>query len=131
MNQVSLVGRLTKNAEMRYTPNGIAVTSFYLAVNRPYKNQEGEHETDFIRVITWRKLAENVAQYCGKGSLVSVEGRIQTRRYSTNDRNMYVTEVVASQIGFLDTKPIRLIAQDEEPNNSNEIMEVSDENLPF
>lgn len=109
INRVVLVGRLTKYPELRYTPNGVAVTSFTLAVNRTYSNQQGEREADFIRCIVWRKQAENVANYLSKGSLAGVEGRIQTRSYEDNggrDR-IYVTEVVCESIQFLEHKNAR------------------------
>ncbi|AKM19824.1 Single-stranded DNA-binding protein ssb [Geobacillus sp. 12AMOR1] len=101
MNRVVLVGRLTKDAELRYTPNGTAVASFTLAVNRPFTNQQGEQEADFISVIAWRKTAENVANHTAKGSLVAVDGRLQTRSYEKDGRRVYVTEVVADTVQFL------------------------------
>lgn len=81
INRVVLVGRLTKDPELRYTANGVAVTSFTLAVNRPFSNQQGEREADFINIVVWRKQAENVANFLNKGSLAGVDGRIQTRNY--------------------------------------------------
>ena len=101
LNKVILIGRLTKDPELRRTKAGEAVTSFTLAVNRDYKSDE----TDFISVIMWRKLAENVNEYCHKGSLVAVEGSIRTRSYKDKDgRNVYVTEVLANRVQFLDSK---------------------------
>lgn len=105
LNRVVLVGRLTKDPELRYTPNGVAVANFTLAVNRPFKNQAGESEADFINCVVWRKPAENLAQYTSKGSLIGVDGRIQTRSYEGNDgKRIFVTEVVADSVQFLDTK---------------------------
>lgn len=105
INNVVLIGRLTKDIELKSTQNGIAVTSFTLAVNRPFKNQQGENEADFINCVAWRKQAENAARYLGKGSLIGVEGRIETRNYEDKDgKRVYVTEVVADRIQFLDTK---------------------------
>ncbi len=105
MNRVILVGRLTKDPELRYTPNGVAVTSFTLAVNRNFKNAAGEMEADFINCVVWRKPAENVANYLHKGSLAGVDGRIQTRNYEgTDGKRVYVTEVLAESVQFLDTK---------------------------
>lgn len=101
MNRVVLVGRLTKDAELRYTPNGTAVASFTVAVNRPFMNQRGEREADFISVIAWRKIAENVANHTTKGSLIAVDGRLQTRSYEKDGRRVYVTEVVADSVQFL------------------------------
>lgn len=105
MNNVQLIGRLTKDVDMKYTPNGVALSTFTLAVNRPFKNKNGENEADFIRIQTWRKLAENVANYCKKGSQVAVAGRIQTSAFEGQDGNMvYITEVVADYVQFLDTR---------------------------
>jgi single-strand DNA-binding protein len=105
MNKAILVGRLTKDPEMRTTSSGIAVTSFTVAVNRPYSDQSGEKQTDFINCVIWRKQAENVAKYCTKGSLVAVEGRIQTRSYDHQDGSKrYVTEVVCDSVNFLSSK---------------------------
>lgn len=105
INRVVLVGRLTRDPELRYTPNGVAVTSFTLAVNRTFTNQQGEREADFINCIVWRKQAENVANYLRKGSLAGVEGRIQTRSYDNNEgRRVYVTEVVCDSVQFLEPR---------------------------
>lgn len=102
-NRVILIGRLTKDPELRYTPNGVAVATFTIAVNRPYTNQQGEKETDFIRILTWRKLAEVCAQNLGKGRLVAVEGRLQVRTYEDpNSVKRTISEVVAENVRFLD-----------------------------
>jgi single-strand DNA-binding protein len=104
LNSVILIGRLTKDPDLRYTPSGQAVTTFSLAVDRGYQNQQGQKETDFINIVTWAKQAENVAQYCKKGRLVAVEGRIQTRNYENNEgKKVYVTEVVADNVKFLES----------------------------
>lgn len=101
INRVVLVGRLTRDPELRYTPNGTAVTTFTLAVNRNFKNANGEQQADFINCVVWRKAAENVANYLRKGSLAGVDGRIQTRTYDNNEgRRVYVTEVVAESVQF-------------------------------
>lgn len=101
MNSVILVGRLTRDPELRTTPNGIATCQISLAVNG-IPNQNGERTTDFINVVVWRRQAENVAKFCQKGSQVGVEGKIHTRSYDANDGSKrYVTEVVASNITFL------------------------------
>lgn len=108
INRVVLVGRLTKNPELRYTPNGVAVTSFTIAVNRPFSNQQGDRETDFIPVVVWRRQAENAANFLTKGSLAGVDGRIQTRNYENNEgRRVYVTEVIADSVQFLEPKSAR------------------------
>ncbi|EAE1284752.1 single-stranded DNA-binding protein [Listeria innocua] len=105
MNRVVLVGRLTKDPDLRYTPAGAAVATFTLAVNRPFKNAQGEQEADFINCVVWRKPAENVANFLKKGSMVGVDGRIQTRNYEDNDnKRVFVTEVVAESVQFLDPK---------------------------
>lgn len=105
INRVVLVGRLTKDPELRYTANGVAVTSFTLAVNRPFSNQQGEREADFINIVVWRKQAENVANFLNKGSLAGVDGRIQTRNYENNEgRRVFVTEVVGESVQFLEPK---------------------------
>jgi single-strand DNA-binding protein len=103
MNRVILIGRLTRDPDMRYLPNGTAVTSFTLAVDRPFTNGNGEREADFINIVTWRQLAEVCANYLRKGRLCAVEGRIQVRHYDNNEgRRVYVTEVVADNVRFLE-----------------------------
>lgn len=105
LNRVILIGRLTRDPELRYTPSGVAVTQFTLAVDRPYMNQETrERETDFINIVTWRQLAETCANYLRKGRLTAVEGRIQVRNYENNEgRKVYVTEIVADNVRFLES----------------------------
>ena len=103
MNTVILIGRLVRDPEFKYTPNGNVVTTFTLAVDRPFKNQNGEKETDFIPIVTWNKLAENCDKHLGKGRLVAVEGRLQIRNYETQDgQKRKVAEVVANSVQFLD-----------------------------
>lgn len=105
INRVILVGRLTKDPELRYTPSGVAVATFTLAVNRAFANQQGEREADFVNCVVWRKQAENVANFLKKGSLAGVDGRIQTRNYEGQDgKRVYVTEVVAESVQFLEPK---------------------------
>lgn len=105
MNRVVLVGRLTKDPDLRYTPNGVPVATFTLAVNRPFSSQSGEREADFINCVVWRKPAENVANFLKKGSLAGVDGRIQTRNYEGQDgKRVYVTEVQAESVQFLEPK---------------------------
>lgn len=104
LNRVILIGRLTRDPEMRYTPSGIAVTQFTLAVDRTFTNQQGEREADFINIVTWRQLAETCANYLRKGRLTAVEGRMQTRHYDNNEgRRVYVTEIVADNVRFLES----------------------------
>lgn len=103
LNRVILIGRLTKDPELRYTPSGVAVAQFTLAVDRPFSNQSGEREADFIPIVVWRQQAETCANYLRKGRLTAVEGRIQVRSYDNNEgRRVYVTEVVADNVRFLE-----------------------------
>ena len=103
INNVTVVGRLTKAVDLRYTSNGTAYASFTLATDRPFKNQNGERETDFINCVMWRKPAENLANYTKKGSLIGIEGRIQTRNYDNQQgQRVYVTEVLAEKFSFLE-----------------------------
>src|SRR6476660_8601372 len=105
MNRVVLVGRLTKDPDLRYTPNGVPVATFTLAVNRPFSSQSGEREADFINCVVWRKPAENVANFLKKGSLAGVDGRVQTRSYDNNEgKRVFVTEVVAESVQFLEPR---------------------------
>lgn len=105
MNRVVLVGRLTKDPELRYTPNGVPVATFTLAVNRTFTNQQGEREADFINCVIWRKPAENVANFLKKGSLAGVDGRVQTRSYDGQDgKRVYVTEILAESVQFLEPR---------------------------
>jgi single-strand DNA-binding protein len=104
LNRVILIGRLTKDPELRYTPAGVAVTTFTIAVDRPFSGQQEKREADFIPVVTWRQLAETCANYLRKGRLTAVEGRIQVRNYDNNEgRRVYVTEVVADNVRFLES----------------------------
>ncbi len=113
-NRIVLIGRLTRDPELRYTPAGQAVASFSIAVDRPFKSQNGEKQTDFIDVVTWRKVAEQVGQYLSKGRLVALEGRLQIRSY--DDRNgirRKAAEVVANTVRFLDGRKQTAEAEDE------------------
>jgi len=105
MNNTVLVGNLTKDVDLRYTSNGTAAGNFTLAVSRAFKNATGEKETDFINCVVWRKQAEVLAEYTGKGSKIAVRGRIQTRNYDNKEgQRVYVTEVVVEEFTFLDSK---------------------------
>ena len=123
LNRVVLVGRLTRDPELRYTPGGgKAVANFNIAVNRPFTNQNGEREADFINCVIWGKPAENLANYQKKGNLIGVDGRIQTRSYENNEgKRVYVTEVIADQVAFLDSKSKSVETEGEPVDN----------NLPF
>lgn len=105
MNSVQLIGRLTKDIDLRYTQSGTAVGSFNLAVERNFKNADGERETDFIRCQIWRKAAENLEKFTKKGSLVGLEGKLQTRNYENNQgQRVYVTEVIIENFSLLESK---------------------------
>lgn len=105
MNRVMLIGRLTAKPELRYTGSNVPYARFSLAVNRSFSSQNGERETDFINIIIWRKQAENVCNFLDKGSLVSVEGRIQTGSFTDKDGNKrYTMDVVADNVQFLESK---------------------------
>lgn len=105
INSVVLVGRMVKDADLRYTAQGQAVATFSLAVNRNFKSQNGEREADFISCVIWKKQAENLANWAKKGTLVGIEGRIQTRNYENSQgQRVYVTEVVAESFQVLEKK---------------------------
>ncbi len=128
MNKVVLIGRLTKDPELRYTTSNVAAASFTLAVNRTFQNQNGVREADFINIVMWRKQAETAKKYLSKGSLIAVEGRIQTRNYDGADgKKVYVTEVVADNFEFLETKGQRSANTDIEFNQDVPTADVSDE----
>lgn len=120
INRVVLVGRLTKDVDLRYTSNGTAVGSFTVAVNRQFTNQQGEREADFINCVIWRKSAEALANFTRKGSLVGVEGRIQTRSYENNDnQRIFVTEVNVDNFSLLESKSANEQRQSNPPSNNS------------
>ena len=105
MNNVNLIGRLTKAVDLRYTQNGVAYGSFTIAVNRRFKNQNGEREADFINCVIWKKGAENLANFTQKGSLIGVSGAIQTRNYDNQQgQRVYVTEVLIENFDLLESR---------------------------
>ena len=107
MNKVILIGRLTKDPELRKTPTDVSVCQFTIAVNRPFQQQNGERQADFINCIAWRNQAENLAKYIKKGGQIAVEGSIQTRSYDDqNGVRRFATEVICSQITFLESKKV-------------------------
>ena len=119
MNKVILIGRLTAKPELKYTNSNIAVTSFNLAVDRPVR-EDGTKEADFIEIRVWRKQAENVCKYLDKGSLVAIEGRIQTEKFTTKDgENRYKTLVIAERVVFLNSKK-KEETKEETKNNDND-----------
>jgi len=108
INNVVLVGRVTKDPELRYTTSNIAVATFSLAVNRTFKDANGERETDFINCVIWRQQAENLANWAKKGALIGITGRIQTRSYENQQgQRVYVTEVVAENFQMLESRAAR------------------------
>ena len=156
MNKVFLIGRLTKDPELRYTGSNKAVCQITVAVNRGFGNQNGNTEADFINVVLWDKTAENVAKYMTKGRLLLVEGRIQTRNYDNNEgKKVYVTEVVANNVQFLSaggntnsqpqiqesnpfdfdsapSAPTQTVSVEKDPFESfGESVTISDNDLPF
>lgn len=105
MNVVVLVGRLAKDPEMKYTPSGMPITTFRLAVDRGRKNDAGEDQTDWLNIVAFQKTAELVAQYCDKGSIVGIEGRIQTRDYDdASGKKQTWVEIVANNVRFLESR---------------------------
>ncbi|WP_373738286.1 single-stranded DNA-binding protein [Jeotgalibaca porci] len=107
INNVVLTGRLTKEIDLRYTQTGTAIGSFNLAVDRQFKKQDGERETDFVSCIIWRKAAENLANFTRKGSLIGIQGRIQTRNYENQQGvRVYVTEVVIENFTLLESREV-------------------------
>lgn len=139
LNNVSLVGRLTKDVDLRYTPSNVAVATFTLAVNRTFKNENGEREADFINCVMWRQQAENLANWAKKGALIGITGRIQTRSYDNQQgQRVYVTEVVAETFQFLESKGQgnqgqQRQAQQQAPEFSRQgaPLNISDDDLPF
>ena len=158
MNKVILIGRLTRDPELRYTSSNVPTATFSIAVDRPFTNQNGDREADFINIVVWRKQAENCKNYLSKGSQVAVEGRIQTRNYDDKDgKKVYVTEVVADNVQFLGGKGSNNggsqpafndnatpydFASDPEPQTTTDVssdpfadfgssIEISDDELPF
>ena len=151
INRAILVGRLTRDPDLRYTASGAAVATFTVAVNRQFTNQQGEREADFINCVMWRKPAENFANFTHKGSLVGIDGRIQTRSYENQQgTRVYVTEVVADNFEFLETKgqktstPMSDVSNDIEYSNApstnvsdepyidfGDTIELSDDDIAF
>lgn len=131
LNRVILIGRLTRDPELRYVPSGHPVASFSLAVDRPFTNQAGERETDFIDVVAWRKLADQVSQHLSKGRLVAVEGRLQIRTWEQEGQRRKAAEVVADAVRFLDKKaaPAGVTAGAADTNGGD--FEPEQEDVPF
>lgn len=147
INRVILIGRLTRDPELRYTSSGVAVATFRLAVNRRFTNQQGEREADFINIVAWRQQAELCANYLKKGQQAGVEGRLQSRTYENREgRTVFVTEVVADNVQFLTPPGQGGTPQGDQGNSgfadnqdsfedpfsgSGETIDISDDDLPF
>lgn len=137
LNRSILIGRLTADPSLRYTPAGVAVTTFTLAVDRAFTGGQGkEKETDFIPIVVWRQLAETVANYCRKGKLVALEGRIQVRNYENNEgKRIYVTEIVADNVRFLERADNGTQQQENKQpdpfHDDGKPINISDDDLPF
>lgn len=130
MNKAILIGNLTKDPELKTTQNGISVCRFTIAVNRKFKDAQGNQVTDFISVITWRGIAESCAKYLAKGCKVAIVGEIQTRSYDAQDgTKRYVTEIIASEVDFL--TPKQDTQQEAGFNSASDFMPIDDEALPF
>ncbi|WP_019299071.1 single-stranded DNA-binding protein [Lactococcus garvieae] len=137
INNVVLVGRIVRDPELRYTPQNTAVATFTLAVNRRFKNAQGEREADFINCVIWRQPAENLANWAKKGTLVGITGSIQVRNYENKEgQRVYVTEVLADNFQMLESNSNKTEKgktksnQDKDPFAGSP-MEVSDDDLPF
>lgn len=138
LNRVILIGRLTRDPELKYTSTGRAVSTFTLAVDRGFTNQQGKREADFIPIVTWNKLAENCSKYLAKGSLVGVEGKLQVRSYEAKEGGRrYVTEVIAGMVQFLEKKSSEAKGQAEKYDDGlldpfgEENNEVNFDEVPF
>ena len=150
INNVTLVGRLTKDVELKYTPANQAVAQFTLAVNRTFKNANGERESDFINCVIWRKSAENFANFVKKGTLIGITGRIQTRNYENQQgQRVYITEVIAENFQMLESRNQQQGKQqaqsqqakqqsstpnfgpDSDPFSGSTPMNLNDDDLPF
>lgn len=139
LNRTVLVGRLTKEPDLKYTSSNIAFLRFTLAVNRTFTNPDGERETDFIQCMVWRKQAENMSKYCYKGQQVAVEGRIQTGSYDDKDgKRVYTTDVVCDSVQFLERKQeensnefTSVEQRGREARQNTPSIDVSESDLPF
>lgn len=133
INHVVVVGRLTRKPELKFTSTGTKYTQFSVATQRNFKNKSGEYEADFINCLMWRTAAENFVKFADKGSLVGIEGRIQTRSYDKDGKTVYITEVLAEGFSLLETKKV-VEARNNQPvfsSNEAEPIEFSEDDLPF
>lgn len=133
INHVVVVGRLTIKPELKFTSTGTKYTQFSVATQRNFKNKSGEYEADFINCLMWRNAAENFVKFTDKGSLVGIEGRIQTRSYEKDGKTVYITEVLAEGFSLLETKKVVEARKNQPVFSSNEAepIEFSEDDLPF
>lgn len=140
LNRIVLIGRLTRDPELRYTSNGTPVANFTLAVERNFKNQNGERDVDFINIVTWRGLAENCGKHLGKGRLVGVDGSLQIRKSENNNKTYINPEVNADNVRFLDfannkqqnaSNQQSQNSQPQQPQNANTQFDADDFDVPF
>lgn len=130
MNKTLLIGRLTATPELTQTPTGKSVTHVGIAVNRRFKNEHGEREADFPNVVVWGKLAETLVSYAGKGSLISIEGELRTRKYEKDGSNRYVTEVLCQSFQLLESRAQRAMRENNGGEDLSDIV-LEGEELPF
>lgn len=132
INNVTLIGRLTKDVELKYTPANQAVAQFTLAVNRTFKNANGERESDFINCVIWRKSAENFANWAKKGALIGITGRIQTRNYENQQgQRVYITDVIAENFQMLESRNQQQGQQQSQPQQRTAAPQQNKQNDPF
>jgi len=130
INNIVLVGRTTKEIELKYTSNNLAYANFTLAVNRNFKNQNGEREADFVNIVIWRQQAENLANWPKKGTLLGITGRIQTRNYENQQgQRIYITEVVADNFQILENREAQ--ASNKKSAQQETFSNIDDIDLPF
>ncbi|MBS4750344.1 single-stranded DNA-binding protein [Carnobacteriaceae bacterium zg-ZUI78] len=131
MNVVSLIGRLTKDIELRYTPKGTVYSRFTLAVNRRVPNQQGEKEADFVHCMIWNKGAEHLANYTHKGSQIGIQGRIQTGSHDNQQgQKVYTTDVIVERFDLLESSKTSEQASGKQMNAFDDL-DIPDEDLPF
>lgn len=144
MNKVCITGKITKNIEIRYTQNNVAVTQFTLAVTRKFKNANGDYESDFINCVAYKSTAELLSKYVKKGDLLGIEGRIQTRNYENEEgKRVYITEIVVDSIDFLQSKkeekspvnevksPVKSGLSDDVFSDFGSSIEITDDDIAF
>lgn len=129
MNRFSIIGRITRDIDLTTTNSGVSVAKFNVAVDRKFRNEDGEKITDFFNIVVWRGLAENIAKYCKKGSKVFLSGELQNRSWEADDgTKRYMTELIASECEFLDSKNTN---NDEQSQPQANLEPINDDDLPF